>query len=301
MRVILEAIVGPATGQRINLTRGYAVRVGKTSWADVSVSEDPDMADIHFSLEYVADRCVLRTVSSAETLVNGDATAECVLQPGDQVKAGKTTFRVVFQDADGRMISQAPSSDEDAQPEEEEPPSAMDYCDNLELSSDGQPLLEAKPTPEDLLDQLLGKNLWVDALRFCAHWLPKRTAIEWGVQCHRGRGQLPAAHDHALTVVEDWIGESTEENRRRAEAIAEEQEYSNAACWCAAGVFWHDGSIGPAEFGPVPPADHLTSLAIAASMALAGPAISPDQAKDFVKSAIEMEAAARESQDENAE
>jgi hypothetical protein len=97
MRVVLEIVSGPSAGQRIELTTGEAVAVGRSSRAKLSLPADRSMAGLHFELECTEKGCLLRALTTLQpTLFHGNRIREQSLQHGDQFVAGENTFSVIM-------------------------------------------------------------------------------------------------------------------------------------------------------------------------------------------------------------
>jgi pSer/pThr/pTyr-binding forkhead associated (FHA) protein len=95
MRMMLEVQTGPSAGQQITLQPGRSVRVGRTAVADAAFPDDQHMSGVHFVLECGDSTCVLRDLRSSNgTMVNGRRVDSVLLNHGDMVMAGETTFFV---------------------------------------------------------------------------------------------------------------------------------------------------------------------------------------------------------------
>jgi hypothetical protein len=93
--VILEATAGPANGRKIQVPAGSVLRVGRTARSDYALGEDSYLSGQHFSVEYDGIQCQIRDLGSSNgTFVNGDRITDRVLQEGDSVGAGGSTFIV---------------------------------------------------------------------------------------------------------------------------------------------------------------------------------------------------------------
>ena len=100
MRLILEIMSGPKTGQKIVAQAGQTVRIGRTSKAGVAI-EDTFMSSQHFAIECVGGGCGLRDLGSRNgTKLNGKKVANAVLQNGDRIHAGQTEFVVHVEEED---------------------------------------------------------------------------------------------------------------------------------------------------------------------------------------------------------
>jgi hypothetical protein len=97
MLVILEATAGPATGRRIQIPEGSILRVGRTAKSDYALGEDSYLSGQHFAMEYDGAQCRIRDLGSSNgTFVNGDRITDSIVQEGDSVGAGGSTFIVHF-------------------------------------------------------------------------------------------------------------------------------------------------------------------------------------------------------------
>jgi hypothetical protein len=253
------------------------MRIGRTEWADFNVPQDAAMAPIHFSVEYDTHTCRLRDLQSgAATLVNGKPVGEAVLNHGDRITAGATTFHVHIEGAQpiaapaaAAAVAAAPVAAV-ARPKGNsgfkfvEISSAAEVCQSVELDDPAKALLDDKKSTRQFFEQLTKEKIYQDAVRFLAHALPKREAVWWAVQCVRaGFGeQEPKRTDRAaLETAERWVNEPDEKNRRAAEVAADATGHQTAAGWAAAGAFWSGGSMAPEGMPEVPPKETLTPQA----------------------------------------
>ena len=95
MVVILEAVSGPALGRRIEVCGGKIVRIGRTGKSDYPIAEDGYLSGLHFAVECDGTQCRIRDLGSSNgTFVNGSRVTEQVVQEGDSVAAGGSTFCV---------------------------------------------------------------------------------------------------------------------------------------------------------------------------------------------------------------
>src|SRR6185436_10283474 len=101
-RAYLEIVEGPGLGRKIPLREGQVRYVGRTSQADDSCPENPTMSSVHFSVRWFAGQCELKDLNSANgTFRHGKKITEALLSAGDEIKAGKATFRLVVDDGTG--------------------------------------------------------------------------------------------------------------------------------------------------------------------------------------------------------
>jgi len=108
MVVILEAVSGPVLGRRIEVRGGSIVRIGRTGKADYPVTEDGYLSGLHFAVECDGTQCRIRDLGSSNgTFVNGSRVTEQVVQEGDSVVAGGSTF-VIHVDLSASITAIAP-------------------------------------------------------------------------------------------------------------------------------------------------------------------------------------------------
>ncbi len=95
MRTTLEIVSGPYRGRKLVIGSGYAVKVGRTEWADVVLPDDRHLSGVHFAVECGQQECRIRDLKSANgTRVNGSPISETLLGDGDEIEAGQTRFIV---------------------------------------------------------------------------------------------------------------------------------------------------------------------------------------------------------------
>ncbi len=95
MVVILEAVSGPVLGRRIEVRGGSILRIGRTGKSDYAIAEDGYLSGLHFSVECDGTQCRIRDLGSSNgTFVNGARITDQVVQAGDSVVAGGSTFRI---------------------------------------------------------------------------------------------------------------------------------------------------------------------------------------------------------------
>ncbi|HEY2410615.1 MAG TPA: FHA domain-containing protein [Pirellulaceae bacterium] len=306
-RAYLEIIEGPGLGRKIPLREGQVRYVGRTNQADDSCPENPTLSSVHFSVRWFAGQCELKDLNSANgTFRHGKKITEALLGAGDEIKAGKATFRLVVDDGAGGASYASVASpslpkthDTDFEPHRHEsappvsapPPEAhlatgLAVATAAKLPAEAQLGDEAKamladdmPVPQ-FLELLASREHFLDALRTIAHSLTKRSAVQWACQCVRSASgdDLNKTDQAALQAAEAWAAEPNEENRRKAQAAGEAAGHSTAASWTALAAFFSSGSLGPSSAPVVPPAPHLTSHAAAGAAMLAAVARQPEKA-----------------------
>ena len=130
-------------------------------------------------------------------------------------------------------------------------------------------------------------------LKFLSAALPKRPSVWWLTSCVRAVDERLVDPDlELLTVVEAWVKDPSESNRRRAMEIAQKMEFRNGIAWAGVAAFWSHGSIGPPEAPFVPPAPNLYMKAVFGSVALTTvqqvPEKAPERRRQFTELALRI-------------
>lgn len=157
--------------------------------------------------------------------------------------------------------------------------SAAEVCKLFAVSDEAKPLLKDGLTPQQFLDLLEGKALYIDALRFLAYALPKREGVFWAYTCAKeaAGAQPPANISAALATTHKWVIDPSEDKRRAAEAAYQAADVSTAAGCAAVAAFWSGGSLAPKDLPVVAPPEALTAHGVASAVLLA--AVDQDPAK----------------------
>jgi hypothetical protein len=320
-RAYLEIVEGPGLGRKFPLREGQVRYVGRTSQADDSCPENPTMSSVHFSVRWFAGQCELKDLNSANgTFRHGKKITEALLSAGDEIKAGKATFRLVVDDGAGgasyASVASAPQpaahdTDFEVTQNHDHPAavpaaapeallrtglavhSAARLPAEAQLGDQAKAMLaDDMPVPQ-FIELLASREQHLDVLRAIAHALSKRSAVLWACQCVRSAcgDDLSPVDEARLKAAETWATEPSEENRRKAQAAAEAAELKSPASWTAMAAFFSSGSLGPPTAPVVPPAAHLTSHAAAGAAMLAAVSRQPEKAtaryEQFLKLAKE--------------
>lgn len=126
-------------------------------------------------------------------------------------------------------------------------------------------------TVPGVIAALAGGGFLVEAARCFAHALPKREAVWWAAMCALSTepDDLSETDRIARESAEAWVRAQTEETRRRAMELAERVGFQTPEAWAAVGAFWSGPSIAPEGTPAIPPAPHLTGVAVAGAVILA--------------------------------
>ncbi|TCH99486.1 hypothetical protein EJV46_02070 [Roseococcus sp. SYP-B2431] len=151
----------------------------------------------------------------------------------------------------------------------------------LELDGPGTSLVTGLPDAAAGVARLAEAGRMPDALRLVAHALPKREAVWWACMCARAVpvAEPPACDSEALTAAETWVRKPDEPARRATMEVAQRGGFRSPEAWAAVAAFWSGGSMAPEGQPVVPPADHLTGVAVAGAIILAATRVAPEKAE----------------------
>jgi hypothetical protein len=145
-------------------------------------------------------------------------------------------------------------------------------------------------TPEQLVEVLVESGLYLDAIDFLAHALPKREAVWWaclGVR-HALGADLPPKEFAALKAAVEWVLEPDEPKRRAAQAAGEAADFGTAAGCAALAVYGSGGSLTPPDLPEVPPEPFMTAKAVSGSLAMASVQGDPSTIPALQRELIEL-------------
>jgi len=174
--------------------------------------------------------------------------------------------------------------------------STPEICARFPLSAEGRAVLEPGSSAGAFIDRLCAEGLWIDAVRFLAHSLPKREAVWWA--CLAARAALgdapPETLRQAVETAEGWVYRPNEDNRRAAMQAAIDAGSDNPAGWAARGAFWSGGSLTAPDAPVVPPGETLTAQAVAGAVCLAAvqrePARAAEKYHGFIAQGLDIAA-----------
>jgi hypothetical protein len=137
----------------------------------------------------------------------------------------------------------------------------------------------AEVTPQAWFEQLRTAQRLDEAAAFLGHALPRYEAVAWAARSVRDlrdpedRNSPEAAAIKAALL---WVADPTEPRRRAAQQAAEAADTGSAERLAALAVFASGGSLGPAEFDPVPAPRDLAGVLAGSAVRLAASA-KPDR------------------------
>ena len=308
-RAFLENIDGPGRGRRVILRDGQVYHVGRTDQSDVSCPENQQMSSVHFSARWVGGQCEIQDLASANgTFARGKRIKEVTLQPGEEVRAGKATFRLLVEDGFGNRVGEVtdpaglasldlprvpppPAAPTDTVVSAFVPPPEHPTGLAIPMAAAAAGLFPIEPANKDLLaddmpvpqfvELLASHEQFLDALRLVAHALTKRSSVEWACRCVRlvTGDDLSPVEAAALIAAETWIADPSEDHRRQAGAAADAAKQVPAG-WAAMAAFWSGGSMAPPHAPVVPPGPTLTAHAASGAVMLAAVARQPEKAPE---------------------
>ncbi len=152
----------------------------------------------------------------------------------------------------------------------------------LELGAEAAAIVAGVESAAQGAAMLEAAGFRTEAVRLCAHALPRREAVWWACMCARGvpPQALPAADIAALNAAETWVRKPGDEALRRAAwDAAQATDFRSPEAWAAVGAFWSGGSLSPEGQPVIPPAEHLTGVAVCGSVVLASVRGRPERAE----------------------
>jgi pSer/pThr/pTyr-binding forkhead associated (FHA) protein len=293
-RAFLEIVDGPGRGRKVILRDGQVYYIGRALPSDMVCAEYPQMSSVHFSVRWFGDQCEVTDRGSANgTWINGRRLKEpATLRVGEDLKAGKATFRLVVEGEGSQTDTSAPPPDRTQQTAVDEVSStqipaekpatiasAKAIADIAPLEPASKELLVEDMPAARFVELLASREQYLDAVRVVAHALPKQLAVAWACRCVRvAFGEdLSAAESAALAAAEAWLTDPSEE-RRRAAGLAADAAKQAPAGWAAMAAFWSGGSMAPPQAPVVPPGPTLTAHAAGGAIMLAAVSRHPEKA-----------------------
>jgi hypothetical protein len=157
-----------------------------------------------------------------------------------------------------------------------------DLCERAKIKEDAKALLKDGHTPRQFLDLLIGKELFLDAIRLLAYVLPKREAVGWGCLCVRhSLGTEDAAKiSETQVAAERWVSNPDDANRRAAKVAADKEGLESPSAFLALAAFFSGGSMAPADLEPVAPPDHGTPQLVAGAVMVSAVKTQPEKAAE---------------------
>lgn len=174
--------------------------------------------------------------------------------------------------------------------------SAAELADRAELEEPATDLLTDEMRPEQFVDALRERGYWSEAIAVMARALPAREAIGWACLCDRSTAPEDddPRHDALLDAVERWVGEPTDEHRRAAFELAQEDSDEGAGQILGTATGFSAGEVRVSDNPPVEvPTDAVPSMIAGAVMIAAGRADAPEVEstyEEFLRRAVDIAA-----------
>jgi hypothetical protein len=288
LQVHLQILTGPERGRIIYLKSGQIARFGQTEWSDFAFPYDPQLDEVHFSLETTIDSVILIDLSrNQSTRIDGQQQTPCQLKAGQKIKAGSLVFIIrteaLFETGRSGPISISP------QPLLPETPAeyAFQVCKTVEITDPARELMNDTIEILPFISLLSENQFFVDALRVLSIWFSKRRAVWWAADCIEMACTMQRESQfHLLSVARTWAQEPTEDNAYAASQAADAADSKLPANWLARAASWSGASLAPPRLPVVPPADSLSSQGIMAALLLAAvftdPAKSTENYQSFI-------------------
>ena len=161
---------------------------------------------------------------------------------------------------------------------------------HFDLTDEAKPLLQDEHRPDEFFGLLVENALYMDAVKFLAHGMPKREVVWWACKCARGADgtESDPVLKGLVEAAERWVTRSTEEHRRAAMEAAAEAGYETPAAWSAAAAGWSGGSLAPPDVPPVPPGEHLSAQAATAAVLFSAVGETMDQTQEKRSALIDL-------------
>ena len=101
MQITLHVTNGPETGKHASIRYGETLLVGRASECGLSLPGDEELSRAHFSVVSNLEGFALRDHNSAnQTKLEDEAIVLTGLEDGDEIQAGKSTFRIELSPGD---------------------------------------------------------------------------------------------------------------------------------------------------------------------------------------------------------
>jgi hypothetical protein len=144
--------------------------------------------------------------------------------------------------------------------------------------------------PDAYISELIDEGHVKDAVRVLSALLPAREAIWWAWMCARttaGDGAPPEVVT-ALSTIEKWLRDPTDENRRAAMEAGENADLATPAGCVALATFFSGGSIAPPELDPIAPPPFVAGKTLATAILISAVVTEPELGEEKLKAFLEQ-------------
>ncbi len=160
------------------------------------------------------------------------------------------------------------------------------------LSEPALALLRDDLGPSKYIALLSENKLYKDAVKFYAHGMPPKVAINWGLMCSKELGD-PATEEKrkpSVTAVENWLKTPEDATRWEAKKVADKSGMETSADCMAMAVFFSGGSITPPEKNApeVQPAPYMSNKFVAGGIEIAVVSFEPAKKEERFQKALDL-------------
>lgn len=154
-------------------------------------------------------------------------------------------------------------------------------------------LIEGKTTPQ-FAQALIDNKHWMDGVRYLAYLIPARECVWWAWFCARKalKPEDPPEFSQALSKVEAWIGQPTDQARLAAREFADRVPAGSPPMLLLQAVYFAGEGIHDATGERTPQVQYLTnslaSASIIGSVFVIDGAVPDPVAADFFKQGMEV-------------
>jgi len=272
MKAKLTLIDGPHRSTVIRIGRGQVQRIGRTRWADVSLSADSQLAPVHFSAEYDGKVLIITDLSGGLGLQGPDGALHSGrLTSGTRFRAGQSEFLVELPTASPGSPTDPASGGSSAG----DPPWNWR---KLSWSKPAVAIADSATAPGELLALLMDGEFYSDAWLLVGQRAGPTRLVAWlANQILRDLESRMVPDDRPrFSAIQHWAEDPTPE--RFTEVLRQiPEELESPGAWLAQGVGWTASNLLPDDIGQVPMPPHLLGRACACAVTFLaiGPPPSP--------------------------
>jgi hypothetical protein len=148
-------------------------------------------------------------------------------------------------------------------------PTARSLFETFPELGKGSTVAPDDEAPVAYLRKLLAQEKVDEAVKFCAHLLPRREAVWWACGCARVLlNELHRDRAACLVAAEKWAHNPTEDLQKAALKLGSESDSNDALTWLALAAGWTGGVLFAKSDGPVPMPNYLTGRAAGTAVLL---------------------------------
>ncbi len=154
---------------------------------------------------------------------------------------------------------------------------ASEICQKFKLRDQlSAELLKTYTLSEEFFGKLVENKLYIDAVKFLAHALPKHETILWACTCLQKNELLVSKNEKILEDAKNWLENPSENFRQVIKKSNNLSDFANPFTWIGLAIFWSDGSLTDPEEPVVGPGPTLTAQASGGAIMLATVLMEPE-------------------------